>query len=282
MNILLSNEALQASINSKGAELQSLKSNGREYIWDGNPEFWGKHSPILFPIVGTLKDNSFSYEDKKFELSRHGFARDREFEVLTSSNTTAVFSLTSSKETFQNYPFEFELRVIYTLDENRLKITYQVKNNSHSKMPFAIGGHPAFALPESFEDYALLFEKQEILKTFELQNDLVSDVTRDIELQQKLLPLNYSLFEKDALIFKKLESKTIEILEKQKPILKFSFADFPNFGIWTKANAPFICLEPWLGYSDTNDATGNLFEKEGIIVLEKKQPFEASFEIEIF
>ena len=282
MNILLSNEALQASINTKGAELQSLKSHGREYIWDGNPEFWGKHSPILFPIVGTLKDNSFSYEDKKFELSRHGFARDREFEVLTSSNTSAVFSLTSSKETFQNYPFDFELRVIYTLDENRLKITYQVKNNSHSKMPFAIGGHPAFALPESFEDYALLFEKQEILKTFELQNDLVSDVTQDIELQQKKLPLNYSLFEKDALILKNLESKTIEILEKQKPILKFSFADFPNFGIWTKANAPFICLEPWIGYSDTNDAAGNLFEKEGIIVLEKKQSFEASFEIEIF
>jgi len=281
MNLTISNHILTAIINSKGAELNSLKKDSREYIWEGNPEFWGKHSPILFPIVGTLKDNSYSYENQNFELSRHGFARDHEFQVVESSNNHVVFSLSSSEKTLKNYPFDFELQVIYTLEENSLKITYKVKNNSNSKMPFSIGGHPAFALSQNFENYALLFEKQETLTAFELENDLVSEKTRTFELKDRQFPLQYETFEKDALIFKSLQSKSIEILENQKPLLKFSFHDFPNFGIWTKNKAPFICLEPWLGYSDISNSNGNLFEKEGIIVLEKDKNFEASFDIEI-
>lgn len=272
---------LTATINSKGAELNSLKKENREYIWEGNPEFWGKHSPILFPIVGTLKDNSYIYNNKQFELSRHGFARDHEFKVVASTDNRVIFSLLSSEETLKNYPFEFELRLIYALEENSLKITYEVKNNGVAKMPFSIGGHPAFALPRNFEDYSLLFEKHEVLKTYELENDLVSDKTKTFELKEKQFPLNYATFENDALIFKSMESKSIEILENQKPLLRFSFKDFPNFGIWTKINAPFICLEPWLGYSDTSESKGNLFEKEGIIVLEENKTFKAGFSIEI-
>jgi len=281
MDIKISNSKLEATINSKGAELTSLKNHEREYIWEGNPEFWGKHSPILFPIVGTLKNNSFLYNDAKFELSRHGFARDNEFKVVASSDNQVVFSLLSSAETLKNYPFEFELRLIYTLEENSLNITYEVKNNGAVKMPFSIGGHPAFALPGNFEDYSLLFEKQEVLKTYELENDLVSDKTKTFELNERQLPLKYSIFENDALILKTLESNSIEILEKQKPLLRFSFKDFPNFGIWTKINAPFICLEPWLGYSDTSKSNGNLFEKEGILTLQPDQVSEATFKIEI-
>lgn len=277
----ISNQALTAKINSKGAELISLKKDEREYIWEGNSHFWGKHSPILFPIVGTLKDNSYSYHNQKFELSRHGFARDNEFQMVESSNNSLTFSLTSSEKTLQNYPFEFELQVIYTLEENNLKITYKVKNNSLEKMPFSIGGHPAFALPENFENYTLLFEKQETLIAFELENDLVSEKTNAFELKYKQFPLQYETFKKDALIFKTMESKSIEILENQKPLLKFSFKNFPNFGIWAKNNAPFICLEPWIGYSDTSNANGNLFEKEGIVVLEASGSFDAHFTIEI-
>lgn len=281
MDIKISNSKLEATINSKGAELTSLKNHEREYIWEGNPEFWGKHSPILFPIVGTLKNNSFLYNDAKFDLSRHGFARDNEFKVVASSDNQVIFSLFSSKETLKNYPFEFELQLIYTLEENSLNITYEVKNNGPVKMPFSIGGHPAFALPGNFEDYSLLFEKQEVLKTYELENDLVSDKTKTFELNERQLPLKYSTFDNDALILKTLESNSIEILERQKPLLRFSFKDFPNFGIWTKVNAPFICLEPWLGYSDTSKSNGNLFDKEGILTLEPDQVFEASFKIEI-
>lgn len=272
---------LTARINSKGAELNSLKKENREYIWEGNPAFWGKHSPILFPIVGTLKDNSYTYNNQRFELSRHGFARDHEFKVIESSEDKVIFSLSSSEETLKVYPFEFKLQVIYTLEENQLRIQYKVINNDSSKLPFSIGGHPAFALPGKFKDYSLLFEKQETLKSYELENDLVSDKTRTFELREKQFPLNYATFENDALIFKSMESKHIEILENQKPLLRFSFKDFPNFGIWTKINAPFICLEPWLGYSDTFNSNCNLFEKEGIIILEEDKTFEAGFTIEI-
>ncbi|WP_296151016.1 aldose 1-epimerase family protein [uncultured Flavobacterium sp.] len=281
MNITISNNMLTARINSKGAELNSLKKENREYIWEGNPAFWGKHSPILFPIVGTLKDNSYTYNNQKFELSRHGFARDHEFKVIESSEDKVVFSLSSSEETLKVYPFKFELQVIYTLGKNQLHIQYKLINNDSSKLPFSIGGHPAFALPGKFEDYSLLFEKQEILKSYELENDLVSDKTRTFELGERQFLLNYATFENDALIFKSMESKSIEILENQKPLLRFSFKDFPNFGIWTKINAPFICLEPWLGYSDTFSSNGNLFEKEGIIILEENKTFEAGFTIEI-
>ena len=129
MNITISNNMLTATINSKGAELNSLKIRNREYIWEGNPEFWGKHSPILFPIVGTLKDNSYTYDNQKFELSRHGFARDHEFKIIESSEDKVIFSLSSSPETLKVYPFEFELQVIYALEENQLKIQYKVINN---------------------------------------------------------------------------------------------------------------------------------------------------------
>lgn len=281
MNYTISNSEITATINSKGAELISLKKNEREYIWEGNPKFWGKHSPILFPIVGTLKENFFIHNNKKFELTRHGFARDNEFEIVECSDNKVVFLLLSSIATLKNYPFDFVLQVIYTLKKNNLKISYKVKNNSPEKFPFSIGGHPAFALPQKFEDYSLLFEKQETLTSYELENDLVSNKTKTFELKEKQFPLDYSTFENDALIFKIMESKSIEILEKQKPMLKFSFNDFPNFGIWTKTNAPFICLEPWLGYSDTSNANGNLFDKEGIIILEKDKTFKASFNIEI-
>lgn len=281
MNVTISNQTLTATINSKGAELNSLKKENRDYIWEGNPEFWGKHSPILFPIVGTLKGNSYEYKGEKFELSRHGFARDQEFKVVESSENKAVFLLSSSEETLKVYPFEFELQVIYTLEENQLQIQYKVKNNGSSSMPFSIGGHPAFALPGNFEDYSLRFEKQETLQSFTLENDLVSDKTNTFELKEKQFPLNYASFENDALIFKTMKSKSIEILENQKPLLRFKFDDFPNFGIWTKVNAPFICLEPWLGYSDTFKANGNLFDKEGSIALEENATFDAHFDIEI-
>jgi len=281
MKITISNNSLSATINSKGAELISLKRENREYMWDGNPEFWGKHSPILFPIVGTLKDNSYTFKNNDYKLSRHGFARDNDFKVIESSKNHVIFSLIAFEDTLKNYPFEFELKVIYMLEENSLTITYDVTNTSSEIMPFSIGGHPAFALPGKFEDYSLLFEKQEVLTSHELENDLVSDKTKTFELKEKQLPLNYIIFENDALIFKNMQSKSIEILEKQKPILRFSFEDFQNFGIWTKINAPFICLEPWLGYSDTLKSNGNLFDKEGILTLDSNCVLNTSFTIEI-
>lgn len=282
MKTVIKNAFLTATINHFGAELCSLKNNkNNEYIWDGNPNFWGKHSPVLFPIVGTLKNNFFQYNGEKYHLSRHGFAREMEFELINKKEDSATFSIQNSVETLKVYPFEFELQIIYTLEKNNLSIAYKVINKGKSEMPFSIGAHPAFALPENFENYSIQFDKEEPLQYYLLEKDLISNKIKKLETQEEQIPLAYQLFENDALIFKTLESKSLTLLENKKPFLKVRFEDFPSLGIWTKANAPFLCIEPWFGYSDTNENSGNLFEKEGIQILNKNETFDAEFSIEI-
>jgi galactose mutarotase-like enzyme len=278
----ISNSILTAQIKHTGAELCSLKDNSNtEYIWSGNPEFWGKHSPILFPIVGTLKNNSYQYNNTEYQLSRHGFAREMNFELIDKQENCATFSLTSSEETLKKYPFDFELYLIYTLENTSLKIEYKVFNKGKTKMPFSIGAHPAFDLPNNFENYSLEFENEEPLTFYLLEEGLISNTTEQIQLDKKQLHLNHKLFENDALVFKKIPSKSITILNNSKPFLKVSYEDFPDLGIWTPPNAPFICIEPWFGYSDTVDTFENLFEKEGIQVLDSNETFKSQFSIEI-
>jgi galactose mutarotase-like enzyme len=278
----ISNSNLTATIKHLGAELCSLKNNtNKEYIWEGNPNFWGKHSPVLFPIVGTLKDNSYAYNDQKYQLSRHGFAREMEFELIDKKENSATFTIQSSQETLKKYPFEFELQLIYTLDENSLNIDYKVINKGNSQMPFSIGAHPAFALPGNFNNYAIAFDKEETLEYSLLENGLISNKTKKLDVQNQQITLNYKLFENDALIFKTLKSKTISILENQNPLLKVHFEDFPSLGIWTVQNAPFLCIEPWFGYSDTEENSGNILEKEGIQILEVNNVFNSRFSIEV-
>ena len=280
--ITLSNSQISVAIKTLGAELCSIKNKlNREFMWEGNPNFWGKHSPVLFPIVGTLKNNTFYHNDTKYTLTRHGFARDMEFELIEKTEDSATFSIQSNSATLLNYPFEFELQIQYTLINTTVEIDYKVVNKDNSEIPFSIGAHPAFALPSSFEDYSLDFEKVEPLEYTLLENDLVSQQTEKIHTDSNRVPLTYELFKRDALIFKKLQSNSLTIIEEEKPILKVHFQDFPSLGIWTKVGAPFICIEPWFGYSDTTESNGNLFEKEGVIVLEANAKFQAKFSIEI-
>ncbi len=283
MVVTLSNSYLSAKIYTKGAELFSLQNQmtKQEYIWEGDPKHWGKHSPVLFPIVETLKDNSYFYKDQEYNLSRHGFARDLVFEVIQSSENQVVFSLKASEATKKVYPFEFELHLTYTLLDTKLELKYTIINKDSVAMPFSIGAHPAFALPKNFESYVLEFEAQETLTCFALENDLVSDSKFEIKLEDKKLPLQYATFENDALIIKALQSKEITILDRNKPSLKVTFNDFNNLGIWTKVGAPFICIEPWLGYSDTIHSNGNLLEKDGIQIVNENTKFECQFSIEI-
>lgn len=281
MNTTISNSTLTASIKNSGAELFSLKHYDEEFVWEGNPDFWGKHSPVLFPIVGTLKNNIYTVDGKEYQLPRHGFARDMEFLLINKTENSATFSLQSSVETLKKYPFKFELQIIYTLSESTLEIKYKVLNLSETKMPFSVGAHPAIVLPKNFEDYSLKFEKEEVLQFSLLENDLVSNKTQILETTENLVPLNYKLFENDALVFKTLESNSLTILENAKPYVKIDFEDFPSLGIWTKEQAPFICIEPWFGYSDTPENSGDLFEKEGILILDANQTFTSKFSIQI-
>ena len=282
MTTTISNSNLTAQIKHLGAELFSLKNNqNKEYIWEGNPTFWGKHSPILFPIVGSLKNNSYSINEEKYELNRHGFAREMEFELIEKTEETATFSLISTLETKKAYPFDFELQICYSLKDNKLTIDYKVINKNEITMPFAIGAHPAFALLGNFEEYSLEFQQDEILKYYLLEEGLISNNSNELQLDNSQLGLKYQLFEKDALVFKTLQSKSITILKNTNPILKVNFSDFPNLGIWTVVNAPFLCIEPWFGYSDTLNEYDDFSKKEGIQLLEKKETFESNYSIEI-
>ena len=282
MDITIKNQQLTATINPKGAELNSLKSVSTEYIWEGNAKYWGKHSPVLFPIVGTLKNNSYLFNGQVYALSRHGFARDNNFNVKSQTEDSVVFSLTSNDDTRRVYPFDFELELAYTLIANTLHLEYRVTNNGESVMPFSIGAHPAFALPGNFESYSLKFEKAEPLESVQLVDDLLSEKITTLPAENGVLPLSYKLFENDALIFKSLLSDSVTIAKNGNDYIKVSYADFPHLGIWTKESAPFLCIEPWQGYSDSPDTRGNLIEKEGVILLEAGKKYTAGFTVEIF
>lgn len=282
MKFQIKNQFLEASFDSLGAELISLISNDKEYIWEGNPEFWNKQSPILFPTIGSLKNDTYFFEGKEYHLPRHGFAREKEFDVIEQKDDKIIFSLKSDEETLKLYPFIFELQIQYRLVENQLEVHYKVKNNSEDEMFFSIGGHPGFALSENFEDYSLVFETNDELKYSLLENHLLADETQILETVNNNLALNYSLFEKDALVFKNQKIQSVTILEKGNNFAKVSFANFPDLGIWTKANAPFICIEPWFGHADLVKTNQKLQEKEGILSLKPNTEFKSVYFIELF
>lgn len=281
LHTTITKSGLTAIINTTGAELVSLKNEfGKEYIWEGNPTYWGKHSPVLFPIVGTLKNNEYHYNGLPYSLPRHGFARDMDFEIVHQREDEVVFSISKNAATYKVYPFDFELQIRYAIEHNRLAIGYRVFNKNDFKMPFSIGAHPAFALPGDFEDYSIEMEQDEKLIYHLLENDLISDNTATLQLIDKKFALNYGLFENDALVFKTLKSQSLQILQNGNPLLKIQFKGFPNLGIWTKENAPFICIEPWFGFADSAMATGDILEKEGIQLLDIGTEFNATFTIE--
>jgi galactose mutarotase-like enzyme len=285
--IILENETLTASFNPKGAELQSLKSkvDHTEYIWNADPAFWAKHSPVLFPIVGALKDNAYYYEGVRYELSRHGFARDQEFEVEPVNATEVVFTLRSSEETRLVYPFDFVLSLRYKLSENGLSCSYEVQNPEDKELLFSVGGHPAFATPVeglSYNDYRLTFNADTEISYHKIVDNLISAQTVLLPLENQELPLKHELFYEDALVFKTLKSNQITLTNtvNQKG-LEFSFENFPYFGIWAAKDANFVCLEPWCGIADASDHNQQLAEKEGIINLPPHQNWARTWTVKI-
>lgn len=291
--ISLENNKIKATFKIKGAELQSLESKitGLNYLWKGDPEFWGKHSPILFPIVGALKSNQYAYEGNRYELSRHGFARDMEFKAKQISETEALFSLRDTEKTLSIYPFKFSLGIRYTLQQHSLICSYEVSNpesdTTSTNLLFSIGGHPAFAVPliesEKYDNYYLEFNNDDTLCYHKIQNDLIAHETANIELEDKKLSLKHELFYNDALVFKSLKSNKISIRSKGNSHgLNFRFDNFPFFGIWAAKDADFVCLEPWCGIADGVDHDQELSNKEGIISLPAGQSWNRTWEVELF
>ena len=279
MKTILKNDRIEIAILNKGAELCSVQKNQKEFIWNANPKFWTKHSPILFPIVGTLKNNLYHINNFSYNMCRHGFARDLNFDLVSDTADGLLFELNSCAETFQVYPFQFSLQIKYQIKCNELFVTFIIENKNNFDMPFSIGAHPAFSLPNNFTKYSLLFESDDFLKCAVLENDLIGNDSYEISLVKNTLPLKYDLFENDALIFKSLNSRRVTILDDQKPYLTVDFLDFESLGIWTKNDAPFVCIEPWNGYADSVDADGDFYKKEGIKIIGSHETFQCQYSV---
>jgi galactose mutarotase-like enzyme len=288
--VIIEDGSIKVSIHNKGAELQSLynKANRTEYMWNGDPAFWGKHSPVLFPIVGTLKNDTYYYKNKTYTLFRHGFARDKEFMVSGISSNAVTFTLTSDDTTLVVFPFPFQFDVAYLLQNNSLKVTYRVKNTGSSIMYFSVGGHPAFRVPLAYEnrydDYILEFNETEDAPRWLISPEgLIEKKTVPLLSHTEQLTLTKELFYQDAIVLKQLKSNMVRLFsETSDPGLLFDFSGFPYLGIWAAKNADFVCIEPWCGLADTIDSNQQLSEKEGINSLEAGESFERSWTVKVF
>lgn len=281
MKITIEDQNYSANIKALGAELESFYKDNINYIWTVDEQYWNKTSPVLFPIVGRLKNDIYTLNGKEYSLPRHGFARNFVFDVLEKTNNSVLFSLRSNEETLKVYPFEFELQIKYSLNQDELIIKYKVINHSNEKMPFNIGAHPAFSIPSDFEEYSLQFNHNDLLKTHHLENELFNGKSTLVESTNNKIKLEYSLFEKDALVFKNLLSNEVSILRNNKKYITVNFEGFPYIGVWTKVNASFLCIEPWMGHADHNNTNREIFEKESIQILNPESIFECGFSVKI-
>lgn len=285
--ITISNEKLSVKISEKGAELQSIECNGIEYLWQADPAFWAKHSPVLFPFVGELKDGKYVYQGAEYRMPRHGFARDKVFTTEQASEDFATFTLYSDKESLEIYPFSFIFKVEYRLEGAGLLCTYIVENTDDKIMYFSVGGHPAFKIPLQdslrYTDYALRFDDNSVLEKYLLHNGLTGDDTETIPLHNKELQLQPSLFYADAIVLKNIKSRQIDLFTvKDWHGLRFTFDGFPFFGIWAAKDAPFVCLEPWCGIADNIHHDYELVRKEGINQLAAGDGWKRTWSIEIY
>ncbi|MCX2485952.1 aldose 1-epimerase family protein [Pedobacter sp. MR2016-24] len=287
--ILLENENIKVAISPKGAELQSIhsKTTDFEYLWKGDPQYWGKFSPVLFPIVGALKDNKYIFGNQEYELPRHGFARDHEFDFEQISNEEVLFTLSQTADTLKVYPFEFKLGLRYQIAGTKVSCNYEVYNPGLEALLFSVGGHPAFAAPLTagsvYEDYYLEFNKDESITYHKIEDNLIADETASLVLDDSKLVLKHELFYNDALVIKELKSDSISLKNKRNQHgLTFNFENFPYFGIWAARDADFICLEPWCGIADGVNHNQQLRDKEGIISLSPGLDWKRSWSVEVF
>lgn len=286
----IENEYLKITVKETGAELCSIlnKENNKEYIWQADPKIWGSHAPNLFPIIGVIKDGKYFYEGKEFSVPKHGFIRHNEhIRLKEKSEHQLVFELLYSEETLEMYPFKFDFRIAFTLNGKNIEIGYYIINLDSKPIYYSVGGHPAFNIlifeNEKIEDYYLEFDKKMNLNTYLLNDDgLVSSKTRNVLKNDNKIQLTNHIFDNDALIFKNIRSKKVDLMSKRNgKILSVSYKDFKNLGIWAKPGAPYVCIEPWLGIADIEDTDQNLKTKEGIIRLEVENEFNADYTINI-
>ncbi len=280
--ITIKNEYITAGFNTMGAELKSLVCNGREYIWQADPAWWGKACPVMFPICGGLFDDEFIFEGKTYQLDKHGFAWVTEFEVEACTESSVTFLLKSNEETLSHYPFEFELRIIYTLVGKQLQVRNEVKNVGKGTMYFSIGSHEGYALPEGVEEYEVLFPQKETLYACGLDGNFITDERTLIVDNSDRLALKKEHFAIDALIFPEVVSRSVILQKKDgSRAIRVEFDGFFNLMFWQACGAPYICIEPWNGLPDVVGEGKDFTKKIGIQQVGEGRTYVRTHNIEI-
>lgn len=285
--MVIENGFLRAEIAALGAELTRLtdKSSGEELLWEADPAYWKRHSPILFPNVGKNNRNQLRVNGRTYRTSQHGFARDRAFELESAAPEAVTFVLRSDAETRACYPFDFVLHVSYALSERTLTVRWQVDNPSKEPIYFTIGGHPAFRFAPGTEkaDYCLRFPGCDRLNYILLDPETgtaMPETVHELPLEGNGLPLSEALFANDALVFDGGQIEEVWLCRADgTPRVGMRCPGFPNYGVWSVRGAPFVCLEPWVGRCDDNGFEGDVSEKPGITRLPAGESFVKAYDI---
>lgn len=287
----LSNQQLTIQIKEMGAELSSIRANasGHEYLWQADPAFWKRHSPVLFPIVGAVWNNEYRHKGKIYPLSQHGFARDKEFQLVVDKADEVRYRLDSNEETLALYPFPFRLEIGYRLLGNQIEVIWSVENSGSELMHYQIGAHPAFYYPDYGTDCEkrgfFSFDKKEGLNYILIQEKgcVATDhypLTLDAE---GMLPLDTHSFDRDALIFEEEQLHQVTLHNNAREAVLTLHFDAPVVGLWSPPakNAPFVCIEPWYGRCDRAGYVGEYGSKDWMQHLQSGERREVSYRIEI-
>lgn len=284
----LENDFMRVEIAELGAEVTRVfdKKHACELLWEGDGAFWKRHSPVLFPNVGKTYQNKMLINGKIYPTSQHGFARDMEFECTKAEDEVAVFLLKSTEATLERYPFAFELEIEYRLEENVLKVIWRVHNPADEEMYFTIGAHPAFRFSRFGEkkcDHCLVFPGKDSLEYILIDPATASadpDNVHEIALENGALPLSEELFVNDALILDGAQVEEVWLCGADRaPLVGMRSIGFPNYGIWSVKDAPFVCLEPWMGRCDNSGFDEELSRKPWVNALKGGETFEKFYEI---
>lgn len=283
----ISNSQLTLRVSNHGAELCSIVCNGKEYLWQADPAFWKRHSPVLFPIVGSVWDNEYRINGIPYPLSQHGFARDMDFELIMERPDELRYRLTDNEETRKKYPFPFCLEIGYRIEGKQIEVQWEVKNTGEKEMYFQIGAHPAFYYPAfdaaSDERGYFGFDRTEELKYILITEKGCADPEHayPLELTDGLLPLDTHTFDKDALILENSQVKKVTLYNKEKqPYLSLHFTA-PVVGLWSPPakNAPFVCIEPWYGRCDRAHYSGEFKDRDWMRRLAAGEVFNGGYTI---
>lgn len=289
MRYVLENEKLRVEIDSFGAELKSVKdkSTNQEYMWQGDPAYWGRTSPVLFPFVGRLKNDSYLHEGKTYSMKQHGFARDLEHQLISKTSDTIYFKLVTSEETLENFPFSFVLNIGYELKENELNVLWEVSNNSVDKhMHFQIGAHPAFNCPihgeENKAGYKFYFSgADEIHHHGHTNTGLSVDEDIILPLENNRTTITPDFFDRCTYIVEGHQTNEVGLEDSHGNRIVTLLFDMPLFALWSPEgkNAPFVCIEPWCGRCDSVDFEGTLKARAFDNSLEAGEKFNTSYTI---